>query len=61
VDYAVPGGSILSSRKGGGTTTYSDTSQAAPRVAGILLLGSVRSDGSVSCDHDGNPDPIVHR
>ncbi|HEX6133160.1 MAG TPA: S8 family serine peptidase [Longimicrobiales bacterium] len=61
VDYAAPGVSILSTKKGGGTTTMSGTSMAAPHAAGVLLLGSARSDGSASCDPDGNPDPIIHR
>jgi subtilisin family serine protease len=61
VDYAAPGVSILSTRKGGGTTTLSGTSMASPHVAGILLLGGVRSDGNATCDPDGNPDPIAHR
>ena len=61
VDYAAPGVSVVSLRRGGGTTSMSGTSMAAPHVAGVLLLGSARSGGSASCDRDGNPDPIVHR
>jgi len=61
VDYAAPGVSIVSTRKGGGTTSMSGTSMAAPHVAGILLLGAVRSGGSAKCDPDGNPDPIAVR
>jgi subtilisin family serine protease len=61
VDYAAPGVSILSTKKGGGTTTMSGTSMASPHVAGILLLGGVRSSGSATCDRDGNPDPIASR
>jgi hypothetical protein len=61
VDYAAPGVSILSTRKGGGTTTMSGTSMASPHVAGILLLGGVRGDGNATCDPDGNADPIAHR
>jgi len=61
VDYAAPGVSVVSLKRGGGTTSMSGTSMASPHVAGILLLGSVRSGGSASCDRDGNPDPIAHR
>jgi subtilisin family serine protease len=61
VDYAAPGVGIVSTYKGGGTRSLSGTSMAAPHVAGILLLGRVSSDGTASCDPDGNPDPIAHR
>jgi subtilisin family serine protease len=59
VDYAAPGASILSTKKGGGTTTFSGTSMAAPHVAGLLLVG-LRSDGNACGDPDGNADPIAH-
>ena len=61
VDFAAPGVSILSTRKGGGTTTMSGTSMAAPHAAGVLLLGGARSSGSAKCDPDGSPDPIISR
>jgi subtilisin family serine protease len=61
VDYAAPGVSVVSLRRGGGTTSMSGTSMASPHAAGVLLLGSARSSGSASCDRDGNPDPIIHR
>jgi hypothetical protein len=38
--------------------TLSGTSMAAPHMAGILLLGSPRSGGTVTGDPDGNPDTI---
>jgi subtilisin family serine protease len=61
VDYAAPGASILSTKKGGGTTTMSGTSMAAPHAAGVLLLGSARTNGYACNDPDGDPDPIISR
>jgi len=61
IDYSAPGVSVLSTRKGGGTTTFSGTSMAAPHAAGVLLLGAPNTDGNISCDKDSNPDPIIHR
>jgi subtilisin family serine protease len=61
VDYCAPGVYIYSTYKGGGYATMSGTSMAAPHVAGLLLLGNLRSDGDVIGDPDGNPDPIAHK
>jgi subtilisin family serine protease len=61
VDFGAPGVSVYSTYKGGGYTTLNGTSMASPHVAGILLMGSIRADGNVSGDPDGNADPIAHR
>lgn len=58
VDYGEPGVGIPSTYKDGGYETLSGTSMAAPHLAGILLLGPVRTDGAVQGDPDGKPDPI---
>ena len=50
VDNAEPGVSILSTAKGGGTTTMSGTSMAAPHAAGILLLGVIKNGGAACND-----------
>ncbi|HLN72784.1 MAG TPA: S8 family serine peptidase [Prolixibacteraceae bacterium] len=59
VDYCAPGVSIYSAYKDGGYATLSGTSMATPHVAGILLLGAVRSDSYVQGDPDKTPDPIA--
>ena len=47
VDYAEPGVSIFSTWLNGGYNTISGTSMATPHAAGLLLLGSIRSGGTV--------------
>ena len=59
VDFAGPGSSILSTYLNGGYATLSGTSMATPHIAGLLLLGPLRSGGTVSGDPDGNPDTIA--
>ena len=60
VDFAAPGVNVLSTQNGGGTTTFSGTSMAAPHVAGLLLFGPPSSYGTATGDPDGNPDPIAY-
>jgi subtilisin family serine protease len=62
IDYCAPGVSILSTYYTGGLATMSGTSMAAPHACGVLLAtgGKAVSDGFVTGDPDGNPDPIIH-
>ena len=61
VDYCAPGVSIYSTYKGGSYASMSGTSMAAPHVAGLLLLEDITTNGYVSNDPDGTPDPIAHK
>ena len=61
IEYAAPGVGVLSTQKGGGTTSKSGTSMAAPHVAGLLLFGVINSDGFACGDPDGDPDAIAYQ
>lgn len=45
VDYASPGGSAYSYKNDGSISTFSGTSFSAPHLAGLVLLGGMKSDG----------------
>ncbi len=59
VDYAAPGVGVESTYKNGGYASLSGTSMASPHAAGVILLGSFGTDGTVNNDPDGNPDAII--
>jgi subtilisin family serine protease len=58
IAWAEPGSAIPSTYKAGGYATLSGTSMASPHLAGLLLLGAVRSGGTITGDKDGVPDQI---
>ncbi|WP_268037008.1 S8 family serine peptidase [Algoriphagus sp. PAP.12] len=59
IDYAAPGVGILSTVPGG-YASYNGTSMASPHVAGLLLLGTIHSDGTVNNAPFGVSYPIAH-
>lgn len=59
VDYCLPGVSILSTWNDGAYHSISGTSMATPHAAGLFLLNSSKTDGTVKNDPDGNPDLIL--
>ena len=61
VDFAAPGIRILSTYMDGKYAIMSGTSQAAPHVAGLLLLNGANLHYSTTAvnDPDGTPDKIV--
>ena len=60
VDYCDPGVNIYSTYMNGGYATLSGTSMATPHFCGLLLLGDIKTDGTVSGDPTiFSPDPIA--
>jgi len=60
VDVIAPGSSVKSTYKDGGYATLSGTSMASPHVCGLLLLGDITADGSVTRTGGNDSYPIAH-
>ncbi|MDP3312795.1 S8 family serine peptidase [Lutibacter sp.] len=60
VDVIAPGSSVKSTYKDGGYATLSGTSMASPHVCGLLLLGNVSTNGSVTRTGNSDSYPIAH-
>lgn len=59
VDFAAPGVSVRSYYKGGALADLSGTSMAAPHVAGLLLMGNVKTGDMVKANGGGYADPFA--
>ena len=59
IDYSQPGVDITSCWNHGKYSTMSGTSASAPHLAGLLLLGTLQSGGTVTNDRDAVPDVIA--
>lgn len=60
VDFCAPGVDIKSTSIGGGYTSVNGTSMAAPHMAGLLLIGAVKTSGYVLASAEGVEYPIAH-
>lgn len=62
IDYSEPGVSVYSTYKGSTYATLSGTSMATPHFAGLVLIGQIATNGTITGDRDSTPDPIgVHQ
>ncbi|MBN2731099.1 MAG: S8 family serine peptidase [Balneolaceae bacterium] len=61
IDWAAPGVGVWSTWTGDQYNKISGTSMASPHVGGLMVTGTITSDGFANGDPDGNPDPIAIR